>query len=210
MSFLPVFFQNMGDGYLRLAGDQGHRLYIIVAVAGLHVLQVLGEARAVLDRFETALAFVQRGQGGKFQGIVIVALEDADAGLEETPSHAGFFKSHRREFLYRAADRAAGMFGAGRVLAVVAGIGDKMVEPISVEILALVSDMEHHPGVIEAGALIELLLAGRIDLGGDQAVGDLHMREVFQRRGGKTSRLGVCRAANAHQPCDEDRRALHL
>ncbi len=55
------------------------------------------------------------------------------------------------------------MFGGRRVFAVVHRIGDDAVEPVAVEVLALVSDVEHHPGVVEARALVQLALAGRKD-----------------------------------------------
>src|SRR5665213_3833113 len=96
------------------------------------------------------------------------------------------------------------MLGAAGIFSFVTGIGDEAVEPVGAVILALVGDMKHHAGMVEAGAFVEFVVAGRIHLGRDQAVGNLYVRKSLQRRGGQGAgqrRLRLRLAADTSQEC---------
>ena len=148
--FLAGVGQHMADGHLRLAAHQLDAFFVVIAVAGIRIVDVLGPVGAGLVGLEAPFTFVQGGQGRKAPRIVIVAGENTDAGLEEAPADAGFLKADGSEFLHRPAGGAAGALGAGRLLAGVARIDGETVEPVGRVILALIGDVQHHARMVEA------------------------------------------------------------
>src|SRR3954469_6652633 len=183
----------MLDHHLGLAGHQAHRLHIGIAPAGVLVVQVLGQAHLGLGGGKAALAFVHNRIGVNEIVSRRVALEDADADLQKLPTHAGFVEADGGE-LFRGTGGAAG--GGGGDLAVrprEVGHGGRLAgEPVLAIVLALVGGVGDHPGAVKTGAAVETVFAGQVDLGRDDAVGDVLVGQVVQGAGGDgASRLGA-------------------